>query len=259
MAGDWIKVRTDLATSPKVVRMASALNADRFRTVGALHAVWCLFDAHSEDGHLEGYSVSTVDELIGYPGFSSAMVAVGWLIETATGLELPRFEDHNGASAKRRAMEADRKRTARASASDADKKRTREEKRRDKDQHNSKGASGPDESPEPEPEPEPDPLAPSEMYLSWKPDPVQLKAYAFAAAIGLDAFTDEAIGVFTCHYTPSGRIETHATWVSLLVKWVKRDRTYTAQGNVRPFPNKQSAAPDYHSNNTDWADDLGVL
>lgn len=260
MAGDWIKVRTDLATSPKVVRISSALNADRFRTVGALHAVWCLFDAHSEDGILVGYSTATVDDLIGYPGFSAAMVAVGWLVETPEALELPRFDDHNGLSAKRRAMESDRKRSARASASNADKKRTREEERRgDKDQHNSKGASGPGELPEPEPEPEPDPLAPSEMHLSWKPDPDQLKAYAFAAGIKSDAFTDDAIGLFTCHYTPSGRVETHAAWVSLLVKWVKRDQTHNARGNVRPFPARQGSAPDYHSNSTDWADDLGVL
>ena len=97
------------------------------------------------------------------------------------------------------------------------------------------------------------------MHLSWKPDPDQLKAYAFAAAIGLDAFTDEAIGVFACHYTPSGRIETPASWVSLLVKWVKRDQTYSAGSNVRNFPPRKESAPDFHSNSTDWADDLGVL
>lgn len=130
---------------------------------------------------------------------------------------------------------------------------TREEKRRDKDQHNSTGAS------EPEGDEQGDPLAPSEMHLSWKPDPDQLKAYAFAAGIKSDAFTDDAIGLFTCHYTPSGRVETHAAWVSLLVKWVKRDQTHNARGNVRPFPARQGSAPDYHSNSTDWADDLGVL
>ncbi|MQI04921.1 hypothetical protein EI057_02935 [Escherichia coli] len=31
MAGDWIKMRADLHTHPKVVRMASALKADRLR------------------------------------------------------------------------------------------------------------------------------------------------------------------------------------------------------------------------------------
>lgn len=132
MAGDWIKMRKDLLTSPKVVRIASALGADRLRVTGGLFAVWCLFDTHSADGILEGYTTAAVDDLIGFPGFSAAMVSVGWLIEEAGSLAVPAFEDHNGQSAKRRAQEADRKREVRkASASGADKKRTREEKRRE--------------------------------------------------------------------------------------------------------------------------------
>lgn len=50
MAGDWIKMRSDLLTHPKVVRISSALKTDRLRTIGALFSAWCLFDAHSEDG-----------------------------------------------------------------------------------------------------------------------------------------------------------------------------------------------------------------
>ena len=61
--------------------------------------------------------------------FADAMMVVGWLVESAKAVELLRFADHNGASAKRRAMQVDRKRSARMSASDADEKRTREEKR----------------------------------------------------------------------------------------------------------------------------------
>lgn len=124
-------MRADLFTHPKVVRISSALNADRLRTVGGLMSVWCLFDVHSVDGHLEGYTFSTIDDLIGWNGFAAAMSKVGWLEECPDGLVLPRFETHNGTSAKRRAQESDRKRDARASASDADKKRTREEKRRE--------------------------------------------------------------------------------------------------------------------------------
>jgi hypothetical protein len=135
VAGDWIKMSTDLRTHPKVVRIASALKADRLRVVGGLHAVWCLFDAHSEDGSLDGYSLEALDDLLGWPGFSAAMVDVGWIEESPQGIDLPRFENHNGQSAKRRAQETERKRMARAvadlSASDADKKRTREEKRRE--------------------------------------------------------------------------------------------------------------------------------
>lgn len=92
MAGDWIKMRTDLFTHPKVVRISSALKADRFRTVGGLMSVWCLFDAHSTDGQLEGYSLATVDDLIGWQGFATAMQTVGWLEDCPGGLVLPEFD-----------------------------------------------------------------------------------------------------------------------------------------------------------------------
>ena len=36
MASDWIKMRSDLFTHPKVVRMASALKADKKRTREAM-------------------------------------------------------------------------------------------------------------------------------------------------------------------------------------------------------------------------------
>lgn len=132
MAGEWIKMRNDLSTSPKVVRIASALHSDRLRVIGGLHAVWCLFDVHSEDGLLEGYTTQTLDEMIGWTGFGAAMCDVDWLAEGPYALAVPRFDEHNGQSAKRRAQEALRKRTDRrnAYASDADKKRSKGEERR---------------------------------------------------------------------------------------------------------------------------------
>jgi hypothetical protein len=132
MAVDWIKMRADLHTHPKVVRIMSALKADRLRVIGGLHAVWCLFDAHSADGILDGYDFETLDTFIGWPGFSSAMNAIGWLNRDENGLIAPRFDEHNGQSAKRRAQDAERKRDDRkTSAPQADKLRTREEKRRE--------------------------------------------------------------------------------------------------------------------------------
>lgn len=44
MAGDWIKMRIDLQTHPKVFRMVSALKADRLRIIGGLHIAWSIFD-----------------------------------------------------------------------------------------------------------------------------------------------------------------------------------------------------------------------
>lgn len=145
----WIKMSVDLRTHPKVVRMSSALKADRLRVIGGLWAVWCLFDAHTEDGLLEGYTLQAVDDDLGWRGFGAAMQAVGWLEESESGLHAPRFEDHNGATAKRRAMETSRKGKSRkvsapspqdvpqacvqVSASDADKLRNREEEIREEE------------------------------------------------------------------------------------------------------------------------------
>lgn len=133
MAGDWIKMRKDLFTHPKVVRMSSALKADTLRTVGGLMSVWCLFDSHTEDGLMDGYTPEVVDHLLHWPGFSAAMMSVGWMAyDQENGLQLPNFHSHNGKSAKRRAQDADRKQDVRkVSAFEADEKRTREEKRRE--------------------------------------------------------------------------------------------------------------------------------
>jgi len=134
MAGDWIKMRADLFTHPKVVRITSTLKADTLRTVGGLMSAWCLFDAHSIDGRMDGYAPETLDEHLRWPGFAAAMIAVGWLEHDGESLALPEFEAHNGASAKRRAQDADRKRTVRnSSASKEDTLRTREEKRREEE------------------------------------------------------------------------------------------------------------------------------
>lgn len=140
MAGDWIKMRLDLQTHPKVVRILSATKADKFRVIGGLHAVWSVFDTHSADGRLDGYTPETLDHIIGWEGFSDAMISVGWLALTdSETLMLPEFEEHNGKSGKRRAEDQKRKRDGRKSpqsvrnlsASDADENGTREEKRRE--------------------------------------------------------------------------------------------------------------------------------
>ena len=148
MAGDWIKMRIDLQTHPKVFRMVSALQADRLRIIGGLHIAWSIFDTHSSDGVLVGYTVDAMDAVVGWPGFTQAMIDVEWACVNEGGsLVMPRFDEHNGASAKRRANDSERKRNERKkpvrnlSASDADSLRTREEKRREeKKQDQEQGA-----------------------------------------------------------------------------------------------------------------------
>ena len=114
------------------------------------------------------------------------------------------------------------------------------------DQHNSLHASEADFS---------DPNLLAEMSLEWVPDEKLLKNYALRMALPVTLFTAEAIGGFVCHYSASGRTETQAAWVSLLVKWIKRD--VASASNVRQFPARPSASePDFDS--SAWAKDLVV-
>jgi len=115
----WIKLRTNLLSNPKVVRMAGALHVDRLSVIGGLWYVWKTFDQHSVDGVLDGYTLDTMDENLGWIGFCEAMVAVNWLVCTDDRLVMPDFDEHNGKSAKRRAQDAKSKREGREADDDA--------------------------------------------------------------------------------------------------------------------------------------------
>lgn len=124
----WIKMGTGLRDHPKVVRMAGMLKSDCLRVVGALHAVWSVFDEQSPDGLLEFYTLRVLDDKIGWRGFGKAMQAVGWLVESESGLQVPEYEEHNGPTAKRRASETKRKQGAREATGDG---RSKSERMRD--------------------------------------------------------------------------------------------------------------------------------
>lgn len=267
MAGDWIKMRADLHTHPKVVRMASALKADRLRIVGGLHSAWCLFDVHSVDGLLDGYSADTLDDLIGFPGFSRAMMAVGWLEENGESLVMPRFEAHNGQSAKRRAQDADRKRNVRkASASEADKKRTREEKRREdiKDKPHIGGEqNSPVDNSSGGGEPDPDAnnamlngyVAPGgmgefgkfQMHDNWKPDQ-QFTRRASQWGINLKAeITPFELADFITYWKAEGKAFHHDQWQQKLARSVQQSRarpvSQQQRRDINDVPEPDKAIP----------------
>lgn len=118
MAGDWIKMRTDLYRDPKVCLIADLLmdsdgdlarfvsqnlqcdmsvtrNVTRSATVGALVSVWGVLrhrgKRSGDDLSVRGCSISVIDDVADIPGFGSAMKSVGWVVETKEGLSLPRF------------------------------------------------------------------------------------------------------------------------------------------------------------------------
>lgn len=113
MAADWIKMESNLHEKPEVIRIAADLGKNRFDIVGRLHRLWSWFDSHSSDGHTKGVTSVTLDEIVSCDGFAEALKKVEWLVENLETLSLPKFDRHNGKSAKSRADAADRQRMSR--------------------------------------------------------------------------------------------------------------------------------------------------
>lgn len=121
MAGDWIKMRTNLWSDPRVSRLCDLTDSGEAAIVGGLYWLWASADEHSADGFMPGLSPSAIDRKTGIRGFGNALASIGWIEVADDGIFVVRFDEHNGSSAKRRAMEARRKAGARnMSACDAD-------------------------------------------------------------------------------------------------------------------------------------------
>jgi hypothetical protein len=137
VAGDWIKMRNDLASDPAVIGIAAKLGIDEYAVVGRLHSIWAWADEQSRDGHAPGVTLSWLDRAFHADGFAKAMIDVGWLKQERAGISFPNFDRHNGATAKTRALSNKRKQSQRAkdvpetSRTERDKSVTREEKRRE--------------------------------------------------------------------------------------------------------------------------------
>lgn len=140
MAGDWIKMRSNIVEDPAVIGIASALGIDEFSVVGRLHLLWAWADSQSRDGHASSVTEKWIDRKVQFAGFAAAMVSAGWLTIEAGGVEFPNFDRHNGETAKQRGLAANRKSKQREnvteevtqeSRNERDKTVTREEKRRE--------------------------------------------------------------------------------------------------------------------------------
>jgi len=108
MAGDWIKMRTNLDNDPRVFEMASILNKPELHVVGCLWKAWAWADEHTVDGNAVRVTKVTLDRLVSVAGFADALRSVGWLEGRDTSLSFPRFSEHNGQTAKTRALTAKR-------------------------------------------------------------------------------------------------------------------------------------------------------
>lgn len=108
MAGDWIKIDHGLHEKPEVHYLSSTLNIDPFTVVGMLVRVWEWFDRHTENGYADNVTFASLDRIVQRDGFAEALNFAGWLEQKGRGLELPKFDRHNGKTAKNRALARER-------------------------------------------------------------------------------------------------------------------------------------------------------
>ncbi|WP_146122161.1 hypothetical protein [Burkholderia multivorans] len=116
MAGDWIKMRTNLWDDPRVSNLCDLTGCSEAAVIGGLYWLWATADDHSADGEMHGLTLAAIARKTGVPNLGTALRDIGWIEEIDGGIRLIRFNEHNGTSAKKRAQTGKRVATHRSNA-----------------------------------------------------------------------------------------------------------------------------------------------
>jgi DNA replication protein DnaT len=109
----WIKIEThtpDKAEIRHIARLCHCTKADAFL---AFFRVYVWLDEQTEDGHVDYFTADDADDIAGLKGFGEALEEVRWIMFGPAGAVVANWDRHNGQSAKRRCLDAERKRGVR--------------------------------------------------------------------------------------------------------------------------------------------------
>ena len=104
----WIKIEThtpDKAEIRQVARLCHCSKADAFL---AFFRVFVWLDEQTEDGHVDFFTAADADDIGGLPGLGNALETVRWIMFSQTGAVVSNWDRHNGESAKKRCLAAER-------------------------------------------------------------------------------------------------------------------------------------------------------
>ena len=126
----WIKIETHTPDKTEIRHIARRCHCTKAEAFLAFFRVFVWLDEQTDDGHVEFFTPEDADDLAGLPGFGEALQEVRWITFSPGGAVVSNWDRHNGQSAKRRCMDAERKRavrmeSGRVSASEADELETR--------------------------------------------------------------------------------------------------------------------------------------
>jgi len=113
MAGDWIKMEKVTPDKPEMRMIARLCGVSRGDAFLAWFRLWSHFDDMIETGFLDGFTMEDADEMGRLQGLGKALEQIGWIIFEPHGCTVKKWDVHNGESAKRRALDANRKRQER--------------------------------------------------------------------------------------------------------------------------------------------------
>lgn len=111
MAREWIKWVKGLPGRGEIRIIARELGISRYAAAGHFMALMEWADDETTDGFLRGMTLADLDDAAGCKGFGAALSRpdVAWAVQDDRGVTLAKFGRHNGETAKRRLIEAERK------------------------------------------------------------------------------------------------------------------------------------------------------
>jgi DNA replication protein DnaT len=126
----WIKIETHTPDKAEIRQIARLCHCTKAEAFLAFFRVFVWLDEETDDGHVEFFTAEDADDIAGLKGFGEALQEVGWIMFSPRGAVVSNWDRHNGQSAKRRCLDAERKRAVRSesgqmSASETDTLRTR--------------------------------------------------------------------------------------------------------------------------------------
>lgn len=129
----WIKIDHTMPDKPEVAAIADRLGIDLDAVSGKLLRLWIWCDQQTVDGNALRVTAAYLDRLTNCPGFSAALIGVGWLKDRNGALSIHNFARHNGQTAKARALTSSRVKRSRngASVTPALPEKRREEKKKE--------------------------------------------------------------------------------------------------------------------------------
>lgn len=104
----WIKIETHTPDKTELRHVARRCECTRAEAFLAFFRLFVWLDEQTEDGQVEFFTAADADEIAGLPGFGEALQEVRWLTFGPTGAVVANWDRHNGESAKKRCLAAER-------------------------------------------------------------------------------------------------------------------------------------------------------